>query len=675
MRNVWVVALILMSAMTSFAAVPLVHLIGDLAIPSGGTPTNVQITLTPSGAFNLDDTITGSVGRHIIGAFPVTYNVTDSTSVNIYVAPNTGGFNPVPDSTYYSVVLKAGGKTYTAIWQVTYSASPVRIADVVVTQPAPTTSSFLPISGGTETGLVNFNDGFRLTPGTAPSGPTEGRWYYDSTTHLPYYRNHLSAWVPIGSNLSTVSHDGTLSGDGTGGSPLTVLTSALVHNSLGGLTTGNPHTQYVLKDGSTAFTGNQSFGGFQATNFVLENRMADVTGAVTGRVWIDNTAVPGVVKWNNGVSVINPLARANHSGTQLAATISDFTAAVISAANGGALNYLLKAGGTMSGDLNLGGNQIRNFRADTQSSNPAASSGRQWFNTTTGRMMWYDGSLNVDPVTKTQVNGITLEPRTEIVNYGSGLTVTNTVSGTVNITAAGGGGGSAGFAGPGDVVNLRVKRTGNNTIWVRADSISLSDGTDWKSYPTVNVTLDVSAGIGANGPHLASTDVADTWIGVYLIGKDDGTIATLGVTNTASPVLPATYTRSRRISAGRNDGSSNLVTFQQVGNYAMVDSQARALSAGAASSFTTVSLSSFIPPFCFDVQLFVERASGTDIIVDVRGDSFFDPDGFAYAFRGSAATQSVHLRVPTSDTQSVDYRITNAAGTINLVVYGFYLPF
>lgn len=61
-------------------------------------------------------------------------------------------------------------------------------------------------------------------------------------------------------------------------------------------------------------------------NAVAQNLGADPSGPAAGQWWFDT--INHLWKWWNGTATIDPLNRANHSGTQIAATISDFTAAV-----------------------------------------------------------------------------------------------------------------------------------------------------------------------------------------------------------------------------------------------------------------------------------------------------------------------------------------------------------
>jgi hypothetical protein len=61
-------------------------------------------------------------------------------------------------------------------------------------------------------------------------------------------------------------------------------------------------------------------------NAVIQNLGSDPGALLAGLAWFNT--LTGLMKWYNGTAIIDPLNRANHSSTQLAATISDFTAAV-----------------------------------------------------------------------------------------------------------------------------------------------------------------------------------------------------------------------------------------------------------------------------------------------------------------------------------------------------------
>ena len=61
-------------------------------------------------------------------------------------------------------------------------------------------------------------------------------------------------------------------------------------------------------------------------NAVVQNLGTAPSGEKAGQLWFDT--VNHLLKWFNGTIDIDPLNRSNHSGTQLAATVSDFVTAV-----------------------------------------------------------------------------------------------------------------------------------------------------------------------------------------------------------------------------------------------------------------------------------------------------------------------------------------------------------
>lgn len=73
---------------------------------------------------------------------------------------------------------------------------------------------------------------------------------------------------------------------------LSLVPASILHNTLGGLTTGDPHTQYILVAGTRPFTGNQSFGNNSATNLRNATYQAEFNNG--------NSGVAATITWTNG---------------------------------------------------------------------------------------------------------------------------------------------------------------------------------------------------------------------------------------------------------------------------------------------------------------------------------------------------------------------------------------
>jgi len=84
--------------------------------------------------------------------------------------------------------------------------------------------------------------------------------------HGSYYLdwNNFPGTIPLIKLPTTGIDADTL--DGLDSTAFSLISHNHNHNSLTNLTVGDPHTQYLLVNGTKAFTGNQSLGGFKITN-------------------------------------------------------------------------------------------------------------------------------------------------------------------------------------------------------------------------------------------------------------------------------------------------------------------------------------------------------------------------------------------------------------------------
>lgn len=178
------------------AAVPRTLINGSLNLPSGTNPS-VTIKLTPSEPFIVSDA-GGSVYQILA---PVTYNVSNSGALFMYVVPNTGSSN-VPDYTTYTVEVSSGTRPLqTLTWRVPTSSLALQAGNMIATPSETVTpTSALPLAGGTMTGKITLSStsalaGLRWPLSTAPTpSPEEGDTYISSVDGKMYIR-YLGAWT------------------------------------------------------------------------------------------------------------------------------------------------------------------------------------------------------------------------------------------------------------------------------------------------------------------------------------------------------------------------------------------------------------------------------------------------------------------------------------------------
>lgn len=115
--------------------------------------------------------------------------------------------------------------------------------------------------------------------------------------------------------------------------------------------------------------------------------------------------------------------------------------------------------------------------------------------------------------------------------------------------------------------NLKASATGTNAnISVTSDEMVLENSSNrYRTARGVSVNVNSST-VGANGLDTGST-VASTWYALYVIGKEDGTIAGLISLSATSPTMPSGYTYKARVGWIRTDGTANKypLIFKQNG--------------------------------------------------------------------------------------------------------------
>lgn len=113
---------------------------------------------------------------------------------------------------------------------------------------------------------------------------------------------------------------------------------------------------------------------------------------------------------------------------------------------------------------------------------------------------------------------------------------------------------------------------------------------------TITKRLDAAWVVGTNQGGLnTGTEAASTWYEVILIYRQDTGVVDVMFSTTANrDTLPANYTHKRRIGWIRNDGSSNILAFRQMGDYFNLVTPINDVAVTKTTTATSVTLT--VPP-------------------------------------------------------------------------------
>lgn len=140
--------------------------------------------------------------------------------------------------------------------------------------------------------------------------------------------------------------------------------------------------------------------------------------------------------------------------------------------------------------------------------------------------------------------------------------------------------------------NLAVSRTNVTTVAVTYDELITDSGTRITSG-SLSAAITTS---GANGLDTGA-EASGTWYYIWVIRKSsDGTVALLLSVSSSSPTMPTDYDEKVLVSAVRNDGSSNFVSFRQTNrDYAYLTPQSAASGNVGLANWVSVDTSPFVP--------------------------------------------------------------------------------
>ena len=195
---------------------------------------------------------------------------------------------------------------------------------------------------------------------------------------------------------------------------------------------------------------------------------------------------------------------------------------------------------------------------------------------------------------------------------------------------------------------------------------------------------------GVNGLD-SGLEAASTWYAVHVIADSNNVnpIAGLFSLSSTTPILPAGYDKFGFRGWVRNNSSSNIWQFidQSSGRkvkhryFNVGRDQTQVLANGLATTFTTVSAASFVPPGCTSAEIFVGfdnqttanhayafRVNSETAIVDTQHISYTQ-------FAGSAAVIYTRENINLNSSREFQYRVyDNGSGTpsaVQVSVRGF----
>lgn len=226
--------------------------------------------------------------------------------------------------------------------------------------------------------------------------------------------------------------------------------------------------------------------------------------------------------------------------------------------------------------------------------------------------------------------------------------------------------------------------TPNSKFNITADELVLKDASgNTFTAASVSLTVDMAVG-GANGLDTGA-EASNTWYYGWVLAKGDGTICGVASTSSSAPTLPTDYVYKALVTAVRNDGSSNFVKFRQMGAMVYFEAAQAVLSSGTATTETSVSVSSFVPP---PAQLFEMSAafrvsntngSSNEYTAELRyiSGSYWHKFQQYHTASVDSPSDTGCMRMPNV-SQQFYYLVTNpasgAAPSLSAWVQGFRLP-
>lgn len=178
------------------------------------------------------------------------------------------------------------------------------------------------------------------------------------------------------------------------------------------------------------------------------------------------------------------------------------------------------------------------------------------------------------------------------------------------------------------------------------------------------LTLDISTN-GVNGLDTGSPS-DDTWYYIWVIGETSEAQGLISLSS-SNPILPAGYTRKRRIGSARYD-TGTFLDFCTEGDRTRairyredIVTRLTALTGGTAGAYSDIDCSALVPPTTTKICGYFRHA-GTGV-------AYFRPKGLTPTLVALASTDSVVEKIPNGTNEQIQYRVTDGEASLYILGY------
>ena len=199
------------------------------------------------------------------------------------------------------------------------------------------------------------------------------------------------------------------------------------------------------------------------------------------------------------------------------------------------------------------------------------------------------------------------------------------------------------------------------TVDIDADAILLLNSTSGDGYKaeTVNLTVDISTGTGANTLDTGA-EATSTWYYLWVIyNPDTTTVAGLLSVSSTAPTMPSGYTYKGLVGAVYNGSGGAFADFHQIG-HKVACANNNSLSGGTATTATSVSV--LVPAVATRVYIYTSANDTDHNAVANVGSTAADLGRYQVAIRATGSTNAYvrsYGELMLVESQTIYYRVTS----------------